>query len=784
MPFLLLVAYATGIALVRFFAPGDITGLATASGLLCLGSLLFRRSPLSALPFLAMLLLSGWIHAGLAQDPLSSASQIHRFADDQPRACEARVISFEPTAQGGYRVYVEALRVFDDPQQGWHVSGRVLLSIKAGGLKAQPGQVVRWRSKLRRPTRFGNPGEFDYPLYLAARGIHATAFIPHTDELVTLANHPQQSPALLARVRLALAGQIRASVPGEEAGLLQSLLLGLRGGISPEQRKVLAGSGIAHLFAISGLHFGLLAMLLYLAGHWLYTRSHRLVLWCPPQRLLPILLLIPLAGYLLLTGNAWATRRAFLMGGLVTVLVLANRRTRPFSLLATVALCLLVCDPLALFQPGFQLSFTGVGGLLAWLPRWRQPVDGLPRPLRWVLMLLLTTLAASLATAPATLWHFHLFAPAGLVTNLLAIPLVACGAVPLGLAGLLILPVSALFSQWLLWLAGKLTTLVLASAASISQIPGLVPIQVYMTTSKLILLCGLLITCLPFGGKTHHWRHRLGILLLAVTAAALFQQRPAEFQVTAFSVGQGDATLLSFNGNRHYLIDGGGLPGSDFDPGERLIAPTLGRMGIDHLDGVILTHNHPDHAAGLASIVRHVPVTHFYLATAITDIDSDLKQALQQEEIPVTVVAEGWTSIHSTELSSLSLFVPDQSVQDLNERSIAIHADYRGEGVLLTADMGQPGLRQLLAAGIPGQIRLLKLPHHGSRNASPGFFLSELKPSLAFVSVGNSNPYGFPHRQAIDACRMHQVPLYRTDRAGLLQFYLDKGGWQVLTYRE
>ena len=80
---------------------------------------------------------------------------------------------------------------------------------------------------------------------------------------------------------------------------MQSLLLGLRGGITPTQRKILSESGIAHLFAISGLHFGLLAVLFYRVGRWLYTRNTCLLLRFPPQRILPVLLLVPLAGYLI-----------------------------------------------------------------------------------------------------------------------------------------------------------------------------------------------------------------------------------------------------------------------------------------------------------------------------------------------------------------------------------------------------------------------------------------------------------------------------------------------------
>ncbi len=779
MPVLLLGAYATGIAMVRFVAPWGVTGQTLTSGLLFLTWLSLRRSRWATLPLLGILLLAGFINASQWLTAPVRSNHIGRFTGDLPLAVEARVVAAEYRSTGGYRLFTEALRLFEEGRSR-EVCGKILLYIEGGDLLARPGQIIRWRSKLRRPARFGNPGEFDYPLYLAAQGIHATGFIPSADDLGIVVNHPLSKSALVENLRLDLAESIRSCVPEEQAGLLQSLLLGLRGGVKPEQRRILSESGIAHLFAISGLHFGLLAILLYQVGRWLYTRSTRLVLWCPPQRILPVVLLFPLAGYLVLTGNAWATRRAFLMVGCVALLIAYGRRTPPFSMLASVALCLLICDPLALFQPGFQLSFAGVIGILAWLPGWRSLTDGMSRKFRWPLMLMLTTVAASMATLPATLWHFHLFAPAGPLSNLFAIPLIAWGAVPFGLTGMAALPLDAASAEWLLLTAAWMVDITMAGVAGITQVPWLAAIPVYMTPVKLSLLGGLLIAMLPLPSVRRRLAWRICILLTTAAAASMLYIRPADFQVTALSVGQGDATLVSLAEDVHYLVDGGGLPGSNIDPGEQLIAPALGRMGIDHLDGIVLTHNHPDHAAGLTFIVERFPVGRFYHAANTTELDKGLQRALQQHGIPVFRLDEGWSYIRQDARHELSLFVPDQKATDLNERSIAVYARQLDQRVLLTADMGRAGLRQILASGIVGNVNLLKLPHHGSRHAFPDLYLEELRPSVAFVSAGQGNPYGFPHRETIEACAKRQIPVYRTDLLGMLGFRLQNGEWQVL----
>jgi hypothetical protein len=111
-------------------------------------------------------------------------------------------------------------------------TGRLLLYIKGGELQARPGQIIRWRSSLRQPSRFGNPGEFNYPLYLAARGIYVTSFLNRAEDLTVLVNHPAAENAYLENLRHSLATHIKEVVPNDAAGFLQSLLLGWRGGIS------------------------------------------------------------------------------------------------------------------------------------------------------------------------------------------------------------------------------------------------------------------------------------------------------------------------------------------------------------------------------------------------------------------------------------------------------------------------------------------------------------------------------------------------------------------------
>lgn len=395
----------------------------------------------------------------------------------------------------------------------------------------------------------------------------------------------------------------------------------------------------------------------------------------------------------------------------------------------------------------------------------------------------MTTIAATLATAPASMWHFHQFSPAGLLTNLFAIPLIAWGAVPLGLLSLAMLPFSDLLADTGLLVAAKLVTLAIKIVTTISQWPGLAAIPWYLTLSTLIMLVGLLMICLPFGRQRGHWLIRGTLFIATVTTAWITQPQIAALQVTAISVGQGDATLVSLAG-AHYLVDGGGLPGSSIDPGEQLVGPALGRMGVKQLAGVILTHNHPDHTSGLTYIIRRFPVAKFYLAAEISDLEPQLQKALHDKKVPIERIGKGWTHLIKDGHRGFSLFAPTQRSRDKNERSIAVFAGSHGQGALLTADLFGAGLSQLVEAGLPGQVTLLKMSHHGSRHAEPLRYLEWLEPTTVFVSSGRGNPYGFPHQQTLEACDRQRVDLFRTDTQGMLQFSIVNDRWHGTTVKE
>lgn len=766
------LAYVAGLA-TSLWLPPPAT-LPYWPWLLALVWFLARRRRLSSVLLYAVLFTLGLNLYQQALNPPAGADQLHRLIGPGERILQGTVISRSRSPQG------ESLELEATLTGVWPIltptSGKVRLHIREGQPSCLPGEQIRVLARLRLPRTFGTPGEFDYPRHLAHKGIFVTGSVEEARDIVRLGAAPQAPlTTWISRQRARLAQTIDQTVPATEAPLVRALAIGDSRGITSTQRELLSRGGVSHLFAISGLHLGLIALGLYQLARILYCRSETLLLLAPPRRLLPLALLPLLALYTLFTGGGLPTLRALVMCGAAALLLLLSRRTSPLRVLLLAALLLLWFDPLALFEPGFQLSFAGVGGMLMLLPRWQPRISALPKLWRWPAGLLAATTAATIATTPIVLWHFHMLAPAGLLTNLVAVPLIGFAAVPLALAATLAEPFSTAIAALCLQLCAWVVFLTLQLVEQLLCWPGLAG-QVLFLTPLQLLGPLLLATAVLTWGRGR--RLTLGLVVVASLLAFAKFPQDKQLQVTALSVGQGDATLLTLPGFGNLLIDGGGLYGDSFDTGERLVAPALARLGVRSLEAVVLTHNHPDHFKGLPFILEHFPVREFWSALPLEELDPSLQQPIKARGIPMRQLPPGWSRVEAGATGGLQLFVPSQE-QELNDRSVVVLASFGSDGVLLPGDLESEGLQELLHQPLPTTCNLLKLPHHGSRHSDPDLLLASIGPQIAFVSSGAGNSHKLPHREVTELYAKAKISLYRTDRMGSLQFVSVGDGWRA-----
>ncbi len=258
---------------------------------------------------------------------------------------------------------------------------------------------------------------------------------------------------------------------------------------------------------------------------------------------------------------------------------------------------------------------------------------------------------------------------------------------------------------------------------------------------------------------------------------------PGRLGVTVLDVGQGDAIFAAFPDGRTMLIDGGGLPGSQWegrfragtDVGEEAVSPFLWSLGLKRIDVVVLTHAHRDHLGGLFSVLANFHIEQLWVGR---DVESSSYRALLAE-----ARSRGASILHWTEGGMFAwdgvegeiLWPPDRGPVEAasNDDSLVLRISDGRERFLLAGDIQQQVEETLVADRAPLSADFLKVPHHGSRTSSTGAFLAAVAPRIAVISVGATNPFGHPSQSVVERYEQDEIQLFRTDRDGAVTVETD-----------
>lgn len=681
-----------------------------------LAALLFARRPTLGLPALAVaagLLVGGadarWAAAAPAMPPTPFIGQI---TDVQLR---------------GQRL---AVLVAPDGAPAWRA--RVWLDRRPAGLA--PGAQVRVEGRLRRLDPADNPGGFDAAAHGARDRVRWQ--VRGTVRLLTPASTLHRLPT---QAREGARAHLTALQHPFGAGVLAGLLLGDRSAVPPEAAAALQATGAAHLMAVSGLHVGGLAALVFaliaaVARRFEAVRPHR---WAALVALPAALLFVALAQFPLSACRAGLMVGGWLLGHLL------GRRPQGLELLGVAALAVFALRPGALHDVGFQLSFGAVAALLL-LPKHHSRLVGA----------VAVTLLAAAATAPLQAWHFGTAAPLSPVANLVLTPLAALVVVPLGLLGLVLAP---LWSGPLA-LAAMLAELLVALAEGLADLGGGLQIVGAYTApafaAPIVVWLG--------------WRlARLRPALLIATAGlvATVLMRPTGVTIDFIAVGQGDAVLLRSPAGA-VLVDAGP------DPRARALIGYLRHEGVRRLEHVLISHRHPDHYLGVLGLLDALPIGAVWdhgLPDGVAPWRR-LVRRLHTRQIPVGPPSE------PLQVGALHLQIvtpaPDPALAE-NDRSLVARVRGPAGAVLLTGDVEGPGEARLLAAGFE-PVEVLKAPHHGSKTSSSPGLIAAACPQAAVFNVGRHNRYGFPHAPVRARYAAAHIPTWRTDLDGRIRVRLEQ----------
>jgi competence protein ComEC len=402
---------------------------------------------------------------------------------------------------------------------------RVRISLGGSQPVIAPGDRVRLLAVLAPPPPPTAPGAFDFQRQSFFARLGATGFGLGRAEVIV--HSPREADVILAGLRARIANVVHRIVPAPEAAVIVALLTGERAAIAPPVLAAIRNAGLAHLLAISGLHIGLVAAFLFAALRTGLCLVPALALRRPIKKWAAAAALAGAGGYALLAGATIPSQRAFIMVAVVFLGILFDRQAISMRLVAVAACAVLLAQPESLLGASFQLSFAAVIALIAVYEalryeRLRAFGDGiLSRCLTYLVFVALTTVVATLATAPYAIFHFQRLAVFGLPANLVAVPLMAMWIMPLGVAALLAMPfgLASPFLTAMSWGVGA----VIAVAHAVASWPGAVAVLPAMPLSGLVALSlGGLWLCLWRGS----WRYGGGVLIVAGWASLALATSP------------------------------------------------------------------------------------------------------------------------------------------------------------------------------------------------------------------------------------------------------------------
>jgi len=425
-----------------------------------------------------------------------------------PLAVEGRVVEVEPLGRGR-RLLLEDLDLAGIAEAERPRRARIRVGAEP---PLAAGDRIRVRAVLNPPPAPSLPGAFDFQRQSFFRGLGAVGFAMGRPQVVTAAAEGAGSPALaVAALRQRIGERIAAAVDGPPGAMARALMTGERGAIPADVLDAMRDSGLAHLLAISGLHIGLVAGILFVGLRAALALVPPIALRFPIKKWAAAAALPGAAAYALISGATVPTQRAFLMIGLVLLAVLLDRRGLSIRTVAWAAVAILIVQPEALLGASFQLSFAAVVALIAVYEEIRERrfrADRASRRWPWRIALYvggvaLSSLVAGAATTPFALYHFNRLAAFGLAANLAAVPLTALWVMPCAVVAFALMP----FGLERLALApmGWGVEMVIAVAREVASWPGAVTLWPAMPTAGLVAVAAGGLWLALWRGRWRYW---------------------------------------------------------------------------------------------------------------------------------------------------------------------------------------------------------------------------------------------------------------------------------------
>lgn len=504
--------------------------------------------------------------------------------------------------------------------------------------------------------------------------------------------------------------------------------------------------GISHLFAISGMHVGLLTLVI----------SKLLMKLNIKEKYIFIIISLFLFFYLFITGVSPSILRAIFFYLFFSLNKIYNFNIKGINIFMLIFSISLLVNPYYIHEVSFLYSYTISFSILL--------VGNKISNGSYFKRLFLTSLISFIVSFPITIYFFNKINILSVFYNMLFVPFISIIVFPLSIITYIIPffePIFNVFISLMEFLALKFNSI------SFSKLifPSL-PRYYYI-----LYIVGVVIFIYFYNKKIISV---LPILLLALfnyLYPVFFNQNYLMF----LDVGQGDSILIHSK-DKTMLVDTGGVINYSREKWQErknrksltnyVTIPVLKKLGIRKIDYLVLTHGDFDHMGEALKLIKQYRVEDIYLNQG--NFNSLEKNVIKKYR-HVYQIREKEEIV----LGNINIVQINKKFSDENDSSSILLMYYKNKKILLTGDASKKSEEYILNKYNIGKIDVLKIGHHGSMTSTSDELLKELRPSLAIISCGKNNRFNHPHKETIDKLKEYRIKYLRTDISGTIRIDLD-----------
>lgn len=610
--------------------------------------------------------------------------------------------------------------------------------------RLEVGDFVRTRVSLSPLDENPNSGLFDYKTYMKIQGVETRA---RAGDLEALGQDQGLAMAMKRSFNRYLEENLTLGLEDNNKGFILKLV-GSRPSLVKEDQEAFASLGLAHLLAVSGLHIGLIALLILGLTSLLGL----------PRSLGHILIIIVLSLYIWLIAYPASAMRAFVMEAALIGSVWSRRAYDRTKALFLALFLIVLVNPYRVFDMGLILSFMAVLSLgykdKIFPTRARGPIqEGLR-----------LSFAINLFLFPFLIENFNSFNFVSLLANVIIVPIfslvvfASLAKFALGFVSLKFSYILGLFINQALNIIRQTNEILLGPDIFNINFKSYGPyfmVIYYGVLALYIHRYEVFRLSLYFKEKVFKSFCLGGLCLMSLYGLM------DPLNVYFIAIGQGDAALFQ-NVSQSFMVDTGGefIGSSSYD---YILKPTLKRMADEPVE-VFISHLDIDHSGNLDKMIKDGLVSRVY-------------HSKYEDGLAYTGLEKG--NVLGLGTTKVKVLYDGKDSPTSNDSSLVLLVDHHGSRILMTGDVEEVGEKALEEMGARAEI--LKVSHHGSKTSSSTEFLDSLRPELGIISVGKNNSYGHPHKEVLERLDQRGIKTYRTDQDGQVRLSINRFGYSFRT---